>query len=255
MTVLETIAVAFSMFSAIPMPQIPWNERNMRYALCAFPLVGAVIGGALWLWGWLCGVLGFPAVLRGAGCCVLPVLLTGGIHLDGYADTQDALSSHRDPEKKQEILKDPHLGAFAAIRLGTYLIMDFALWTALKTYPGAPVLLGMCLSRSLSALAMAWFPLARNTGLAHTFATAADKRRVRLILTLLSLALAGGMCAGGVQGAAMALSALGVFVYYRHMAKRQFGGLSGDLAGWFLQTAELWMLLALCLTQYLEGAL
>ena len=45
MTMLETIAVAFSMFSAIPMPQFLWNEKNMRYALCAFPLIGAVIGG------------------------------------------------------------------------------------------------------------------------------------------------------------------------------------------------------------------
>ena len=46
MTMLETIAVAFSMFSAIPMPQFLWNEKNMRYALCAFPLIGAVIAGA-----------------------------------------------------------------------------------------------------------------------------------------------------------------------------------------------------------------
>ena len=39
MTALQTIAVAFAMFSALPMPQFDWNEKNMRYALCAFPLV------------------------------------------------------------------------------------------------------------------------------------------------------------------------------------------------------------------------
>ena len=50
MTALQTIAVAFAMFSALPMPQFAWNEKNMRYALCAFPLIGVVIG-ALWcLW-------------------------------------------------------------------------------------------------------------------------------------------------------------------------------------------------------------
>ena len=48
MTLLETVAVAFSMFSAIPMPQFLWNEKNMRYALCAFPLIGGVIGGVCW---------------------------------------------------------------------------------------------------------------------------------------------------------------------------------------------------------------
>ena len=53
MTALQTIAVAFAMFSALPMPQFDWNEKNMRYALCAFPLVG-VVCGALW---YACGVL------------------------------------------------------------------------------------------------------------------------------------------------------------------------------------------------------
>ena len=47
MTVLQTIAVAFAMFSAVPVPQFDWNEKNMRYSLCAFPLVG-VLCGMLW---------------------------------------------------------------------------------------------------------------------------------------------------------------------------------------------------------------
>ena len=47
MIVLQTIAVAFAMFSAVPVPQFAWNEKNMRYALCAFPLVG-LLCGALW---------------------------------------------------------------------------------------------------------------------------------------------------------------------------------------------------------------
>ena len=42
MTVLQTIAVAFAMFSALPVPQFEWNEKNMRYAMCAFPLIGLV---------------------------------------------------------------------------------------------------------------------------------------------------------------------------------------------------------------------
>ena len=53
----------------------------------------------------------------------------------------------------------------------------------------------------------------------------------------------------------MAAAAWCVFAYYRRMAEKQFGGLSGDLAGWFLQTAELWMLGALCLVQYGEAML
>ena len=50
MTVLETILAAFSMFSAIQVPQVAWNQKNMRFLLCAFPLVGAVIGVVCVLW-------------------------------------------------------------------------------------------------------------------------------------------------------------------------------------------------------------
>ena len=50
MLILETAAVAFSMFSALPVPQPVWNQRNMRYAMCAFPLVGLVLGALWWCW-------------------------------------------------------------------------------------------------------------------------------------------------------------------------------------------------------------
>lgn len=253
MTVLQTIVVAFGMFSALPMPMIQWNEKNMRYAMCAFPLVGVMIGAVCWGWHWLCGFLAFPSLLHAAGLCLIPVLLTGGIHLDGFADTSDALASHGDPEKKQQILKDPHLGAFAAIRLCCYFVADFALWSALLQYNGAAVLLGFCLSRTLSGLAVASFPLAKNTGLAYTFASSADKETVRAALIVLAVLLCAALCF--VHGSAMAAAAFLIFLYYKRMARVQFGGLSGDLAGWFVQTAELWMLAALCFTQYLEALL
>ena len=253
MIVYETVVVAFSMFSALPMPRVEWNERNLRYSLCAFPLVGVVIGLGAWGWTALAARLGFPAILRGAGLCLIPVLITGGIHLDGYADTCDALFSHSDAETMQKILKDPHMGAFAAIRLCAYFIASFALWTALpEAKPGA--LIGLFgLSRALSALALTLFPLREGSGLARSFAEAADKKRVRTALIPTAAAIALLLVASG--GWAAMLVCLPVFLYYRRLCVRRFGGLSGDLAGWFLQTAELWMLAALVLTQYMEKAL
>ena len=249
MIVLETVAVAFAMFSAIPMPQFAWNARNMKYSLCAFPLVGAVIALALWSWELFCARFLLPAILRGAGLCLLPVLITGGIHLDGYADTCDALVSHSGIEKRQEILKDPHLGAFAAIRLCVYFLADFALWTSTENLR-LPVLLGLfCLSRALSGLALTLFPLRPGSGLARAFAEASDRKRVRTVLTVSAVLLALLLIS---QRAGETVLAAGlVFLYYRRMCVKDFGGLSGDLAGWFLQTAELWMLLALVIRQWL----
>ena len=98
--------------------------------------------------------------------------------------------------------------------------------------------------------------MAKHTGLAHTFAAAADKKRVRGVLAGLSLVLMLGLCLGwGLVGAGMSLAALGVFAWYRRMAVKEFGGLSGDLAGWFLQTAELWMIGAMVFCQYVEELL
>lgn len=249
MIVLETVAVAFAMFSAIPMPQFAWNARNMKYSLCAFPLVGAVIALALWSWELFCARFLLPAILRGAELCLLPVLITGGIHLDGYADTCDALASHSGIEKRQEILKDPHLGAFAAIRLCVYFLADFALWTSTENLR-LPVLLGLfCLSRALSGLALTLFPLRPGSGLARSFAEASDRKRVRTVLTVSAVLLAL-LLISQRAGETVLVAGL-VFLYYRRMCVKDFGGLSGDLAGWFLQTAELWMLLALAIRQWL----
>ena len=246
MTVLQTIAVAFAMFSALPVPQFEWNEKNMRYAMCAFPLIGLVCGG-LWC---LCGVLPLPELARAAAFCLVPVAITGGIHLDGYADTSDALSSYGDREKKLEILKDSHCGAFAVIRLCCYFVAYFGLCGSVRFTPRAGLCwtLALVLERALSGLAVAAFPMAKNTGLAHTFASTADRTAVRNVLAVLAILLCGALLALG--GGALAAVAILLFLWYHHVAVQQLGGITGDLAGWFLQKTELWMLAALCACQW-----
>lgn len=256
MTWIETIAVAFAMFSALPVPQPVWNDRNMRYALCAFPLVGVAVGLCWWGWWALCGWMGLPQLLRAAGFCLIPAVVSGGIHLDGYADTSDALASCASVEKKKEILDDPNCGAFAVIKLCMYFVGYFALCgsVALDSRDVLCMGLGFVLSRALSGFAIASFPLAKNTGLAHTFATEGVKTRGRIILGSTAAVMSVGIClAGGVTGIAMVAAAFAVLWYYHHTAVKKFGGISGDLAGWFLQKAEFWMLAAMVACQCLEG--
>lgn len=252
MIALETVIVAFSMFSALPMPKIDWNTRNMKYSLVAFPAIGAVIGLVMWAVSALVDLASIPGLLAGALFCIIPVLITGGIHIDGFADTIDALASHAEPAKKQEILKDPHVGSFAVIRLCCYFILLFALWSVLPKYRPLPLLITFVLSRTLSGLAVATFPLAKNTGLAHTFATSADKKRVSKILAVLAIVLSVLLCLFDSCGIFMTAAIWIVFRYYYSMCRRQFGGLSGDLAGWFLVRAEQWALIALLAAEYLE---
>ncbi len=135
---LQTIAVAFAMFSALPVPQFAWNEKTC--GIRSVPSRWGGFGGALWC---LCGALPLPMPPRQKrrGSALIPVWVTGGIHLDGYADTCDALSSYGDREKKLEILKDPHCGAFAVIRLCSYFAAYLALCACVDFTPRVGALL------------------------------------------------------------------------------------------------------------------
>lgn len=122
MRLFESLLIALSTYSAVPVPQLDWNEKNMRYAICFFPAVGVLCGAALWLWAVLAQATGMSGVLFAAIAACLPILVTGGIHMDGYLDTVDALSSHQTCEKKLAIMKDANCGAFAVIYGGVYLL-------------------------------------------------------------------------------------------------------------------------------------
>lgn len=118
------------------------------------------------------------------------------------------------PARRQEILKDPHIGAFGVIRLCGYFLLSFALWTTLAAPVGKELCLSFCLSRCLSGWAVARFPLAKHSGLAYTFATAADRKRVAWILLLAGVGLGGIVCWKSLAGGAMVLAALLVFWDY-----------------------------------------
>ena len=120
MRIIKSVIVSFSMYSKIPMPQFEWKEEDMRYMLCFFPWIGAVIGICLWLWAVLCEKAGIGMLAFTTIGSVIPILITGGFHVDGFMDTMDAFHSYQPREKKLEILKDSHIGAFAVIMLAAY---------------------------------------------------------------------------------------------------------------------------------------
>ena len=91
MRLIESFWVALSTYSVIPSPQFEWNQRNMKYSICFFPAVGIVCGGLLALWCLLSTVLGIGSILFAVFAVCLPLLITGGIHMDGFMDTVDAL--------------------------------------------------------------------------------------------------------------------------------------------------------------------
>lgn len=249
---LSSCAIAFSTYSRIPMPQVDWNEKNMKHTLAFFPLVGAAVGAAFWGADALCRLLAAGDVLRAAVLAAVPVLVTGGIHLDGFCDTMDALASHAPREKKLAILKDSNAGAFAVIWCCVWFLLCFGLLTELDS--AATVAPCFVLSRCLSALGVERLPSARPMSGPQAGMGASLKKSSRFPWWVLAVYLAlwaGAVWLWGepVPALAALAAAVGVYFIYRAVALGQFGGFTGDLAGWFLQICELAMLAAAVLAE------
>ena len=241
MHLLKGIVIAFSMYSGIPMPATEWKEEDMRYALCFFPLVGAVIGGLCYVWLRICEAAGIGSLARSCVCAALPLLIVGGIHMDGYMDTMDALHSHRGKERRLEILKDSHIGAFAVIMT---VIFELLYGSAISEIAGwkmtAVFCTGFFLSRCMSGIALLTIGNARGDGTAYQFAGSAAAGRVRVVLfTMTAAALLFTAMIYPWAGAAAALISFGGYFLFRRMALKDFGGITGDLLGFYLILTEL----------------
>lgn len=238
------------------MPRADWEKENMKYAMCFFPWVGAVIGACVYLWCRFAGNIPVGSILYAAILTLIPIFITGGIHLDGLLDTADALSSWQTRERRLEILKDSHTGAFAIITCCMYFIAYFGFSSELfemQKIEGIGVIaIGFFLSRCLSGFSVTTFPCAKDSGLAATFANGADKKRAGKVL------IAEGILAIAVMiwisiplGIAAVVAALLTFWWYHHISVEKFGGITGDLAGCFLQVCELMILVAVVVVEKL----
>lgn len=240
--------IAFAMFSKIPMPQADWTKENMKYFLCFFPWIGAVIGVLTCAAAYFGKQMGYEPFFMAAVLVLIPVLVTGGIHVDGLLDTSDALSSWQERERRLEILKDSHTGAFAVITACVFFLCEFgsmtqlwADWTSIKI-----IACGYVVSRCFSGIGVVSLPKAKESGTVAEFARKAENRIVQNVLIVYLVLLALLMVwTAPVRGAAAFITAVLVFVYYRHMALKYFGGTTGDLSGYFLCLCEAGMMLVL----------
>lgn len=267
------LLVAFSLYSAIPVPQIPWERSTMRWALSFLPLIGGILGGIEWLWYRFCLACDATTVFYAVIATLLPLVISGGIHLDGLCDTCDALCSFGDKAKRLAILKDPHVGAFGPLWLMAFLLTEIAcfaqLYALASLSTSASVLssashaanstgylplawVGFALARALGGRKIVCMPCAKDSGLARLFADNSDKRRVSLTLTVEAVVLAGGLLVWTIPPAIRAhtpVYAIPSILYlvllllwerlHVRLCCQHFGGITGDLAGFFLSTSEL----------------
>ena len=242
----NSLNIAFSMYSRLPAIGCEWTEENMKYVMCFFPWIGIVIGALCFGWDFLAGYLGINAPLRNVILMLIPVAVSGGIHLDGLLDTADAMSSWRPREKRMEILKDSHAGAFAIITCTVYFFMMYGVLDMVRGELIKIYVFTFLLSRSFSGFSVVTFPKASAKGTVAGFAKNAQTRIIQITCVIYVLLCGVGMfLLHPVYGTAMLVGAALAFVWYYRMAMKNFGGINGDLAGCYLSVSELVMPLAL----------
>lgn len=241
MSLIKACGIALSMYSRIPMPAWEWKTAEQKYVFCFFPLIGVMQGALFYGLFFFCQYFSLPGLCFCLAGTTLPVLFTGGIHMDGFLDTLDGLHSYQEKERRLEILKDPHTGAFAVIGALVYFFLYAAGLSLVKSgKTGILVGIGFVLSRTLSAVALLCFKKAKQEGLLYGFSENSAKKAVMITLGFWFLGAFGVLFYFfGRRGIFCLLAGLCVFGYYRYKAYASFGGTTGDVAGWFVCLFEL----------------
>jgi adenosylcobinamide-GDP ribazoletransferase len=225
-----TLPLALTFLTKIPWP---WRGQADAHALARsmfwYPWVGALLGVIFWgAWWGLSHIL--PPAAAAAILVALTVFITGGLHLDGLADTLDGLGGGRTPQDRLRIMKDSRVGAFGVMGLILALLLKYSLILGGAAAGwGREIILFPMLSRFGMALLAYLSPYARpEGGLGQAMATGVAGRTVAGA-TVSALGLA--FLAAGWSGLIIMAAAAGLVwlasVYFR----RQLGGVTGDVFG------------------------
>jgi adenosylcobinamide-GDP ribazoletransferase len=210
-----------------------------RLGRAVFPAVGLLLGLAAWVALWLGSLLAGPLLGAVAALATL-ALLTGGLHLDGFADCADGLLVPGSRERRLEIMRDPRLGAFGVIALALLLLADAAVLQRLGVHAALPALVAAGAFSRLAMLAvLVALPYVRPDGLGRA-AAGRGLRDLALgaLLAAPALFLDWPHAALGVGLAAVVAAAVAA------LARNRIGGATGDVYGAVSEIAQLAVLLA-----------
>ena len=191
-----------------------------------FPVVGALIGAILYGASWMLD-LAFPDIVRAVLILALWILLTGGLHVDGFLDACDGLLGGYTAESRLEIMRDERIGSFAFTGGVLLLLLFFSAAYELPVLTPA-WLLAPILGRWGMTLVIVAFPYARSTGLGSDMKANASWVQV-LVASLFSIPFV--LLIGGFAGAVALLVSLLVTGCTVWFSLRRIPGLTGDIYG------------------------
>jgi adenosylcobinamide-GDP ribazoletransferase len=220
---------------------VSFDEAACGRATVFFPVAGAILGAVMAALVWVAGPY-LPHQLLASLLIFIMVVLTGGIHLDGFMDSIDGLFSGRPRENKLEIMRDSRVGAFGVIGVICLLLLKFNLLAGISYHVLIKLLIAVpALSRWNMSFAVVVFPYARPAGLGTIYKEYSGIKEL-IWASFLAAAITGLVL--GVYG--VLLMILGAVITYLLGIKitKELGGLTGDTYGFISELSEVMMLLA-----------
>ncbi len=224
------VRAAFLFLTILPLGAS--EGRQPGWSMAWYPLVGGCLGGVLALIALLApgapGVTAFLVLLAW-------VVLTGGLHLDGFGDSCDGLFATVEPARRLEIMRDPRSGSWAVVGLGMLLLGK---WVTIQTVAPALLVLPPIIGRWVMVLAAYHFSYARASGLGRYYRDGLGKQQ---LLGASLLALLGTTLAARALGPVLLVFGVGLLSAWGggRWAARRLGGLTGDVYGALCELSEL----------------
>ncbi|RDS90741.1 adenosylcobinamide-GDP ribazoletransferase [Pseudomonas fluorescens] len=237
------IAVQFLSSLPIRLPGMP-QPQELGRSLLFYPVVGLLFG--VLLWGLNTLLTGSPLLLHAALLLTAWVLLSGGLHLDGLADSADAwLGGFGDRERTLSIMKDPRSGPIAVVTLGLVLLLKFtALVALIEQRNGVALILAPLIGRASMLGLFLTTRYVRAGGLGQALSDHLPRAVGQQVLILSGLAC---ILIGGFSGGGAVLLAAVCFIGLRQLMVNRLGGTTGDTAGALLELLEVAVLVGLAL--------
>ncbi len=230
------------------------TEKQIAASQLYYPLVGLLIGVLLILLAWVSQWVlpDVPTMLRAAIILTGWVLISGGLHLDGLADSADAWAGGLgDRDKTLAIMKDPACGPAGVVSIVLLLLLKFAALHALleATTPASASLLNLpllviliapMLARTIPSLLFLTTPYVREHGLGSSLVTGLPRRGLVFVIA----AVVGSvLLLAGSIGLWLVLTVVIVFVLARRLMVQRIGGVTGDVAGALIEIVEVSVLI------------
>jgi len=232
--------MALSMFTVLPTPYMEWDDEGARNMMKFYPLIGLIVGGIWSIVYYLINILNVSIILKSVIIMIVPFIVTGMLHLDGFMDVCDAILSRRDKEEKLRILKDSTTGAFAVISLVILFFLQFGgIYSVLEKNISLYILIIIpIVSRSV----VAYFLLSRTTIKESTLGAYFKKGtnaqdKIIMIVSLLIMLMISFVLLSAYGILLVSLITLGI-TWAVEKCKKEFGGISGDVAGFALVVGE-----------------